>query len=75
MSLASIPKVMIYVVDVAIFVKGNQAPSCLNNHLEALLANQKVCVIPYFFFQRTVEPTTLTKKSSKSSSLRVVELC
>lgn len=49
MFLASIPKVVIYVVDVAIFGKGNQAPSCLNNHLEALLANQKVCVIPYFF--------------------------
>lgn len=36
-------------VDVAIFGKGNQAPICLNNHLEALLAHQKVCVIPYFF--------------------------
>ena len=52
MSLASIPKVMIYEVHVAIFGKGNQAPSCLNNHLEALLANQKVCVIPYFFFSK-----------------------
>ena len=49
MSLASIPKVVIYAVDVAIFGKGNQAPSCLNSHLEALLANQNVCIIPFSF--------------------------